>query len=312
MARSFTRDGDLTREELLDVFEEIKSLKPGIERGEALDRLAGRIVVLLFEKPSTRTRNAFEAAVLRLGGKAVYNASSEMQLKRGEPIEDTARILGSYFDAMVARVFSQDTVEQLAEHSGIPVINGLSDTVHPTQAVCDLYTVLEVRGKLKGLSMAYIGDGNNVCHSLLLTCSKVGMDIKAACPEGYLPRPDIVEEAEKLASESGSKLEVSSDPRGAAAGADILYTDVWVSMGDEGKEAKLEAFEGYQIDHGLLELADKDAVVMHCLPAHRGQEITDDVIEGPRSIVWRQGANKMYSAAGILAFFLDQGRGSSA
>jgi ornithine carbamoyltransferase len=227
-----------------------------------------------------------------------------MQLKSGEPIKDTARILGSYYDGLVARVFAQDTVDQLAQHSGITVINGLSDLNHPTQAVCDLYTVLEVKGKLEGLTMAYIGDGGNVCHSLLVACSKVGMNINAACPEGYMPQPDIVAEAEELAAESGSRIRVVDDPRDAAEGADVLYTDVWVSMGEEEKEKKLKDFEDYQINADLLELADKDAVVMHCLPAHRGLEITDDVIEGPQSVVWRQGANKMYGAAGILAFFL--------
>lgn len=230
-----------------------------------------------------------------------------MQLKRGEPIKDTARILGSYYDALIARVFAQDTVDQLAEHSQIPVINGLSDLNHPTQAVCDLYTVLEVKGRLKGLTMAYIGDGDNVCHSLLVACSNVGMNVNAACPEGYMPSPDIVAEAEKLAAENGARVMVVSDPRQAASGADVLYTDVWVSMGEEEeKEKRLKDFEGYQINDALLELADKDAVVMHCLPAHRGLEITDDVIEGPRSVVWRQGANKMYGAAGILDFFLNR------
>ncbi|MDY6797076.1 MAG: ornithine carbamoyltransferase [Actinomycetota bacterium] len=307
MTRSFLRDGDLTQKELLNIFDRIGNLKPRMEDEENLEVLENKIVVLLFEKPSTRTRNSFEAAVLRLGGKSVYNASSNMQLKRGEPIKDTARILGSYYDALIARVFAQDTVDQLAEHSGIPVINGLSDLNHPTQAVCDLYTVLEVKGRLKGLTMAYIGDGDNVCHSLLMACSNVGMNVNAACPEGYMPSPDIVAEAEKLAAASFSRVMVVSDPRQAASGADVLYTDVWVSMGEEEeKEKRLKDFEGYQINDALLELADKDAVVMHCLPAHRGLEITDDVIEGPRSVVWRQGANKMYAAAGILDFFLNR------
>jgi ornithine carbamoyltransferase len=305
MARSFLRDTDLTREEFMGILGEIKELKPKIEAGRAADALKGKIAVLLFEKPSTRTRNSFEAAVLRLGGGAVYNASSEMQLKRGEPIKDTARILGSYYDAIIARVFSQDTVDELARYSGITVINALSDLNHPTQAVCDLYTVLEVKNELEGLTLAYIGVGTNVCHSLLLACPKVGMNVRVACPAGYLPLPDIVKEAESVAAAHGCGVELTNDPREAASDADVLYTDVWVSMGEEaGKEARLKDFEEYQINDDLLKLAGKDAVVMHCLPAHRGMEITDDVIEGPQSIAWQQGANKMYGAAGILKFFL--------
>lgn len=305
MARSFLRDTDITRDELLEILEKTKELKPRIQEREQLDILKGRVAVLLFEKPSTRTRNSFETAVLRLGGQSVYNTSGDMQLKRGEPIKDTARILGSYYDAMIARVFAQDTVDQLAEYSGITVINGLSDLNHPTQAVCDLFTVLEVKGELEGLTMCYVGAGGNVLHSLLIACSKAGMNINASCPDGYMPDPGTVKEAEEIASGTGSCVRIVNDPGDAAEGSDILYTDVWVSMGEEEeKEKRLKDFQGYQINDDLLKLADSDAIVMHCLPAHRGQEITDEVIEGPQSVVWEQGANKMYGAAGILAFFL--------
>lgn len=305
MVRSFLRDADLSREDLSRILDTTRDLKPRIENRESLDFLRDRVVVLLFEKPSTRTRNGFEVAVLRLGGKAVYNASSEMQLTRGEPIRDTARILGQYYDAIVARVFAQDTVDQLAEHSGIPVINALSDLNHPTQAVCDLFTVMEVKGTLAGLTLAYTGDGGNVCHSLLVACPGAGMNIHVACPKGHMPRHDIVEEARAIAGAGGCEVHVISDPREAARGADVLYTDVWVSMGQEvDGDRKLKEFEGFQVNEELLRLADKDAVVMHCLPAHRGLEITDDVIEGPQSVVWLQGANKMYAAAGILKYFL--------
>jgi ornithine carbamoyltransferase len=305
MARSFLRDTDIDRGETMKILGDIKELKPKIMNREPLDILKQKVVCLLFEKPSTRTRNSFEVATLRLGGEAVYLASSEMQLKRGEPIKDTARILGSYYDAIVARVFAQDTVDELAEYSGISVIDGLSDFNHPTQAICDLFTLTEVKGELEGLTLTYIGDGDNVLHSLLLACTKVGMNVNAACPEGYMPDQDVVKEAEGIASGAGSRVMVVSDPREAAEGADALYTDVWVSMGEEEeKEKRLKDFEGYQINDDLLKLAKPDAVVMHCLPAHRGLEITDDVIEGPRSVVWEQGANKMYGAAGILKFFL--------
>jgi ornithine carbamoyltransferase len=305
MARSFLRDGDLTRDELTGIFAEIQKLKRKISGRETLEILKNKVVVLLFEKPSTRTRNSFETAILRMGGGAVYNASSETQLSRGEPVKDTARILGSYYDALIARVFAQETVDELAQYSGVTVINALSDLNHPTQAVCDLYTVLEVKERLEGLTMAYIGDGDNVCHSLMLSCSKVGMNVVAACPKNHLPSSEIVEEAGKIAVANGCRAEVVNDPREAAKGADVLYTDVWVSMGEEEeREKRLKDFEGYQINNELLGLAGEEAVVMHCLPAHRGLEITDEVIEGPRSIVWQQGANKMYGAAGILQFFL--------
>jgi ornithine carbamoyltransferase len=287
MARSFLRDGDLTRDELTGIFAEIQKLKRKISGRETLEILKNKVVVLLFEKPSTRTRNSFETAILRMGGGAVYNASSETQLSRGEPVKDTARILGSYYDALIARVFAQETVDELAQYSGVTVINALSDLNHPTQAVCDLYTVLEVKERLEGLTMAYIGDGDHVC------------------PKNHLPSSEIVEEAGKIAVANGCRAEVVNDPREAAKGADVLYTDVWVSMGEEEeREKRLKDFEGYQINNELLGLAGEEAVVMHCLPAHRGLEITDEVIEGPRSIVWQQGANKMYGAAGILQFFL--------
>lgn len=305
MARSFLTLNDMSREELYTIFDKAKDNKAKIKKGKDLTPLHNKTVGILFEKPSTRTRVGFEAAALKLGGQAIYLSSGELQLKRGEPIKDTARILGSYLNALVARVYTHRTVEELAEHSGIPVINGLSDLAHPTQVVCDLFTILEVRGTFQGLTLAYIGDGNNVCDSLLRGCALVGMNMNAACPKGYWPNPDILGDAQRIAGKSGSKLNVVEDPRESAEGADILYTDTWISMGDEEKkERKLKVFEGYQINAELLKLAAKGARVMHCLPAYRGLEITDEVIEGPQSIVWQQGENKMYGAAGILDFFL--------
>jgi ornithine carbamoyltransferase len=196
-------------------------------------------------------------------------------------------------------------VEDLSRHSNIPVINGLSDLGHPTQAVCDLFTILEIKGKVEGLRLAYIGDGNNVCHSLLLVCALAGMHMNVASPRGYKPNAEILRKAMEIASKTGARLNVFDLPEEAAAGADILYTDVWVSMGEEEEEkTKLDIFQGYQINAHLLGIAAKDAVVMHCLPAHRGLEITHDVIEGPRSIVWQQAENKMHGAAAILAYLL--------
>lgn len=305
MAGSLLTLKDLTSEDLFNIFEKTKRLKTEIKQRSSISVLQNRVVGILFEKPSTRTRTSFEAATLRLGGQAIYLPPTELQLRRGEPLKDTARILGSYLDALIARVYDHQTAQELAEYSGIPVINGLSDLAHPTQAICDLFTVLEVKGSLRGVTLAYIGDGNNVCHSLLLACALTGVNINAACPAGYHPSSDFFENARRIAEETGSRLKVFEDPNDAASGADILYTDVWVSMGEEEeKEAKLKAFQGYQINAELLKLADSDASVMHCLPAHRGMEITDDVMEGPQSIVWQQGENKMHGAAGIMDFIL--------
>ncbi len=305
MTRSLLTADNLTSKDLLAIFERAAELKSRIKARKPIDSLTNRVIGILFEKPSTRTRTSFESAILRLGGKAIYLAPGNLQIKGGEPIEDTARMLGSYLDAVVARVYGHQTVEDLARHSNIPVINGLSDREHPTQAVCDLFTVLEAKGRLEGLTLAYIGDGNNVCHSLMVVCALAGMHVTVAAPEGYKPDSDILTRATDIASSTGAKLTVFNRPEDAAAGADILYTDVWVSMGEEAEEeAKLKTFQGYQINADLLRLAAEDARVMHCLPAHRGLEITDDVIEGPQSIVWQQAENKMHGAAGILDYML--------
>ena len=305
MARSLLTLNDITREELQTIFDQAGILKADIKQRKTILGLQNRVVGLLFEKPSTRTRASFEVAALRLGGQAVYLSSGELQLKRGEPVKDTARILGSYLDALVARVYDHQTVEELAVHAGVPVINGLSDFSHPTQAVCDLFTILEVRGTLEGLTLAYIGDGNNVCRSLLMCCALSGMNMTVASPQGYQPDPETLRNAGAAAQQSGSRIRIVEDPREAAEGADILYTDVWVSMGEEKeKEEKIKAFYGYQINSELLKRAAPNARVMHCLPAYRGLEITDDVLEGPQSIAWQQGENKMHGAAAILSFFL--------
>ena len=305
MKRSFLSVTDVSRQELDLIFEKTKELKAKIKGRENINSLKNRIVGILFEKPSTRTRTSFEAATLRLGGQAIYLPSSELQLSRGEPIKDTARILGGYLDAIVARVYSHDTVVQLSKYSKIPIINGLSDLEHPTQIVCDLFTVLEVKGKVEGLTLAFIGDGNNVCNSWLLGAATAGMNMVAACPDGYHPDKEILEKAKKIAKKTGAELKVIKSPKDAAQDADILYTDVWVSMGEEKEKAKrLKAFKGYQINSALVKTAAKGAIVMHCLPAHRGLEITDDVIEGKQSVVWEQGENKLYGAAGIMDFLL--------
>jgi len=271
--------------------------------------LDNKIIGLLFEKPSTRTRTSFEVAIMRLGGNPLYLAEAELQLERGEPIKDTARVLGDYLDALVARVYSHDTLLQLSRYSGIPTINGLSDLEHPTQLVSDMLTIYEAKGRVKGINIAYIGDGDNVANSLLLSAASGGANATIACPKGYAPDAAILSKARTLAKQTGSELKVVTDPEEAAANADVLYTDVWVSMGKESEmEKRLKDFKGYQINARLLSLAKKDAVVMHCLPAHRGLEITDDVIEGKRSIVWQQAENKLYGAAAVLDLVMNKKR----
>ncbi len=303
--RSLLSMADLSSTDLDSLLKRAGRLKRAIKAGKEIQSLRGDVVGLLFEKPSTRTRTSFEVATLRLGGHSLYLSANELQLSRGEPVKDTARILGGYLDAIVARVYSQEVVNQLAEFSGVLTINALSDIEHPTQVVADLFTILEVKKRLKGLKIAYVGDGDNVCNSLLLGAATVGMSISVGCPENYRPSERILKRAVELGMSSGSEVKVLTDPAEAASGADVLYTDVWVSMGEEAeKERRLRAFRGYQIDSKLVRSAKKDVSVMHCLPAHRGLEITDDVIEGPRSVVWRQAENKLYGAAAILEWLV--------
>jgi ornithine carbamoyltransferase len=299
--RSLLIMSDLSAAELDALLAKAGELKKKMKSGQELTSLRGKVVGLLFEKPSTRTRTGFEVATLRLGGHSLYLSANELQLSRGEPVKDTARILGGYLDMIVARVYAQDTVDQLAKYSGVPVVNALSDLEHPTQIIADFFTILEAKGKLKGLKLAYIGDGDNVCNSLVMGSAIEGMNIAVACPRTYHPNESILEQAQAVAKTTGSTIEVTDDPTKAAYDADIVYTDVWVSMGEEAeKERRLRAFKGYQVNTALLEVAKPDVSVMHCLPAHRGLEITDDVIEGPRSIVWKQGENKLYGAAAVL------------
>lgn len=303
--RSFLSVADLSKREFADLLERTRVLKENILRKASGNLLEKKVIGLLFEKPSTRTRTSFEVATFRLGGEPIYMQSSELQGTRGEPIKDTARILGSYLDCIVGRVYAHDTLVQLAKYSGVSVVNALSDLEHPTQIISDFLTIIEKKGKLEGLTMAYIGDGDNVCNSLLLGAALAGMNMNVACPEGYEPDAAILARAQSLAKENGAKLIITRKPVEAAKDADVLYTDVWVSMGEDAeREKKMKAFQGYQINSTLLKAANRDAVVMHCLPAHRGLEITDDVIEGEQSIVWQQGANKLYGAASVLEFCL--------
>ncbi|MGC8537578.1 MAG: ornithine carbamoyltransferase [Candidatus Micrarchaeia archaeon] len=303
MAFSLLSVADLSSKEFVGLVDSAKRIKAAMVGGKRTMDLKGKVIGILFEKPSTRTRTSFQAATIRMGGNPIYLSAGELQLSRGEPVKDVARMLGGWLDIIVARVYSHDTLVQLAEYSKLPVINALSDIEHPTQMISDFLTIRESKGRIKGLKMAYIGDGNNMANSLLLSCALTGMDISIASPLGYEPSSEYIKKAKLLSASSGSKIEVVTKPTEAAKDADILYTDVWVSMGEEKEAAKrLKAFKGYQINSSLLKYAKSDAIVMHCLPAHRGLEITDDVLEGKQSVAWVQGVNKLYGAASVLGF----------
>ncbi len=291
-------------DELTGLVQSALDLKKRRGAGENDDVLKGKTLALMFEKSSTRTRVSFEVAMNQLGGRSLFLNPQDMQLGRGESIPDTARTLSRYVDCIAYRAFDHEMVLDLARNSSIPVINALDDLEHPCQALADIVTILERRTP-KGLKLTYVGDGNNVCNSLLLACSLIGIDISVACPEGYEPDQSIFEKARKLASQSGSRCDIIRDPKEAVHDSDIIYTDVWVSMGDE-EEAKrrLEAFVDYQVNLSLVSLASPDCLIMHCLPAHRGQEITDEVVDGPRSIVFDQAENRLHAQKALLIALL--------
>lgn len=303
--RDFLSVSDFDHSEIHAILKSIKKLKPVAPGGTPARILAGKVVGLLFEHPSTRTRVSFESAAMRLGANVLYMRPDELQLKRGEPIKDTARVLSGYLDALVYRTSDHDALVELAEHASMPIINALSNIEHPTQALSDLAAIEDAKGSLDGRKLAWIGDGNNVCHSLMLACATVGMNMSIATPTNYQPSAEIAQKANELAQKSGSKIWFTDDPSDAVQDADVLYTDVWVSMGQDTEQAqRLMDFEGFQINDELLSKAKPDAVAMHCLPAHRGQEITADVLDGPNSIAWKQADYKFHGAKGILASLL--------
>jgi len=263
--------------------------------------LAGKAVGIFLEKASTRTRVSFEVAIAQLGGHPVFLPAQEIQLGRGETVADTARVLSRYLDALVIRTFGQDRLEEWARHATIPVINGLTDSHHPCQILADLMTIDEKKGRLAGLVVAYVGDGNNVAHSLLEGCAMMGMTCRIATPAGYQPDAEVVKWAEVQAAKTGGGIQVGDDPRAAVRGADVVYTDVWTSMGQEAEALKrVGVFRPYQVNAELLRLAKPDAIVLHCLPAHRGEEITDDVMEGPRSVIFDQAENRLHVQKAVL------------
>ena len=282
--------------EILDLAEDVKKYRVKYARS-----LTGKSIALIFQKPSNRTRVSFEIGMVQLGGYAIYLGPGEIDMGARESVKDVACVLARYINAIVARTHRHDDVRELAKHANIPVINGLSDYAHPCQALSDIFTIREHFGSFKNLTIGYIGDGNNVLNSLMCAAAKVGLDIKVATPKGYEPNKEIVYMTKLFTKESGSSVELSNNPASAAKDVDVLYTDVWVSMGQERERNKREkAFKGFQINEATLRLANEDCIVMHCLPAHRGQEISDSVIDSKNSVVYDQAENRMHVEKAIL------------
>jgi len=296
---------DLSLEDFEKIFRLSEKLKRQLKEGVQHQLLKGKTLGMIFAKSSTRTRVSFEVGMYQLGGYPLFLSSNDIQLGRGETIYDTANVLSRYIDGIMIRTFDHSDVVQLAEYGNIPVINGLTDLMHPCQVLADLFTIYENKGKLQGLKLAYIGDGNNVAHSLLHGCAKVGMDITVASPEGFDCDENIVDEARKDASVSGSKIILTRDPEEAAKNADIIYTDTWVSMGQEAeKEKRVAIFKDYQVNSELFAKAKEDAIFLHCLPAYRGYEVTEEVIDGPQSLVFDEAENRLHVQKAIMAILM--------
>ena len=304
MKRDFLTIHDLAKDEIEGLIRRSIELKSGIDRSKC--PLIGKSIGLLFEKPSTRTRVSFEVAVYQLGGQSIYLSPKETQIGRGESISDTARVLSRYLNGIVLRTYLHKTLEEFAEYATIPVINGLSDLHHPCQVLADLMTIQEKKGRLKGIRLAYIGDGNNVANSLIEVSVKMGIDMVIACPEGYEPDPEIIDIARGEASTGDSgEIIILRNPREAAGRADVIYTDAWISMGQEQEAEKKKAkFKDYQINSALMQCAKKDAIIMHCLPAHRGEEITDEVMDGLSSVIFDQAENRLHTEKALLEFLV--------
>ena len=304
--RHFLRDDDLTPAEQAEILVLAAQLKAD---PYSLKPLSGpKSVAVIFDKSSTRTRVSFSVGIADLGGHAVVLDSASTQAGRGETVSDTARVLGSMTSAIVWRTYAQAGLEEMAAHAGVPVINALSDDFHPCQILADWQTVLERKGSLAGLTVAYLGDGaNNMAHSYLLGAAMAGMNVRIGTPEGYLPDDDVVRRARSISATYGTDIVVTSDPRAAASGADVLCTDVWVSMGMDGEAERRRALAPYALDEAALALAAPDAVVLHCLPAHRGDEIAAAVIDGPQSAVWDEAENRLHAQKALLTWLLEQG-----
>jgi ornithine carbamoyltransferase len=302
MAKHLLKLSDLSKTDFEVFFERAMELKRRQKQGTANRSLVGKTLGLLFDKPSTRTRASFEAAMVQLGGTPLFISSKDTQISRAEPIKDTARVLSRYFDGLAIRTFSQDIIDEFARFATIPVINALTDLYHPCQVLSDLLTILQFKKTYEKLKVAWVGDGNNMAHSWINAAAVLGLNLVLACPEEYFPNKIIVDEAIK---KNPDKIKVTTDPVEAVREADVVNTDVWASMGQESEQdARRGVFEPFQVNSKLLAEAAKDAIVMHCLPAHRGEEITEDVLEGPNSVVWDQSENKLHMHKAIIEILL--------
>lgn len=299
MKRDFLNISDLSKKEIEEIIDYAIKLK----KDKFADRtLENKSIGLVFMKPSTRTRISFEVGVYQMGGQPIYIQGSSTQMSRGEDIKDTARVLSRYLDGLVIRTYSHKEVEELAEYSDFPVINALTDYAHPCQVLADFQTIYEIFGRLEGLKLAYIGDGNNMANTLLIGCALMGIDVSIASPEGYEPNGKAVSEALRYAKSTGAKVEIINSPEEAAKGANVLYTDVWVSMGQEGEKDKVNLFEGFTIDENILKEADENAIVMHCLPAHKGEEISESIFERFSNVIFQQAENRLHAQKSLMSF----------
>ena len=303
--RDFLRILDFSREELHAVLQRAGEMKRLEKAGESTATLPGKTLVMMFEKSSTRTRVSFEVGIQQLGGRAVFLSAADSQIGRSEPIQDTARVLSRYADLLMIRTFAHETVRSLAEHATVPVINGLCDQHHPCQILADLLTIMERQPDLSGRKLAWLGDGNNMAHSWIEAAGRLGLHLELAVPPGYEPDPAIVEEGRS----AGGRIDVHHDPRAATDGADVVMTDVWTSMGQESEnEQRLAVFQPFQVNAELLALAKQEAIVLHCLPAHRGEEITEEVMEGRQSAIFDQAENRLHAQKALMEFLIFQSR----
>lgn len=293
---------DIDTEELGKILYLTEKVKKN-DLSEYRNVLSGKNIGMIFEKPSTRTRVSFEVAISKLNGKSLYLSSRDLQLKRGETISDTAKTLSRYLDGIVIRAYSHSDVEELANNASIPVINALTDMYHPCQALADLFTIKEKKGEIKNVKIGYLGDGNNVCHSLMIGAVMSGADINIACPHGYEPETEVYEAAKEVADNNKCKITINYDPKIAALDSDVIYTDVWVSMGqEESREEKEKAFSPFQVNQNIMSIAKDDAIFMHCLPAHRGEEVISEVIDGESSVVFDQAENRLHTQIALLIY----------
>jgi len=303
MKRDLISIKDLKVEEIEHILNLTSQLKAKVK--DYSQSLSGKSLGLIFQKPSLRTRVSFEVAMFQLGGRSLYLAPEDIKFGTREAVKDFGAVLSRYLDALVVRTFAHSQLEELAGHAGIPVINGLTDLLHPCQALGDLYSIKEKKSGLDDLKLVFIGDGNNVVHSLLYGCAKLGLNLTVATPAKHGPKKEVIAQAQEIAATSGAKIVLSNDAAGAASGADVIYTDVWMSMGQESEyKKKVRYFKGFQVNQKIVSQAKSDCLVMHCLPAHRGEEITDEVIDGPNSIVYEQAENRMHVQKAILLLLL--------